>query len=321
MSSDLSPNTEQEVKMDYKSIKTVFRYRFRRYRGQVLGWGLSLAVYGLLMVPFYGTILAQQEQFEELIDAYPKEIAAFIGGMEDIFSPTGYMDTYILSLMPLILGVFAVLMGSGLLASDEESGRLDLILAHPASRTALFWGRLLALAAATLGIVALLWLGLAIPSRWTEMNALSVVELSLPCLSLFAVLALFSTLALLLSLLLPSRRMAATVAGFVLVGGYFLPGLAYLNSDIEPIAQLSPLWYYQGGDAIKGFELTWFFGLLAVALLLALLAWRRFQRRDIRVGGEGGWQRPTRSSLSRLFGRRSSEMHLEAAPEGAVTQH
>jgi hypothetical protein len=84
--------------------------------------------------------------------------------------------------------------------------------------------------------------------------------------------ALFGTLAPLLSLLMPSRRMAAMVTGIVLVGSCFLPCLAYLNSDIEPVARLSPLRYHQGGAAIKGFEVTWFFGLLAVALLFALLA-------------------------------------------------
>ncbi len=32
--------------------------------------------------------------------------------------------------------------------------------------------------------------------------------------------------------------------------------------------------------------------LLGIALLLALLAWWRFERRDVRVGGEGGWRLP-----------------------------
>ncbi len=57
---------------------------------------------------------------------------------------------YGFSLLPVIVGIFALIAGSGLIASDEESGRLDLILAHPPSRTALFWGRLLAFVGATL---------------------------------------------------------------------------------------------------------------------------------------------------------------------------
>jgi len=36
----------------------------------------------------------------------------------------------------------------------------------------------------------------------------------------------------------------------------------------------------------------WFLGLLGVAALFTLVAWWRFQRRDIRVAGEGGWQFP-----------------------------
>jgi ABC-2 type transport system permease protein len=290
--------------MNLDSVWTIFRYRLVRYRGQVLGWGIALALYALLMVPFYSTIADQQEQFQGLIDAYPKEIAVFVGGLDDLFSPTGYLDAYIFSYMALILGVFAVMVGSGLLVSDEESGRLDLIMAHPVSRSALYWGRLAAFSAATLAILALLWLGLALPSRWTGLNVIGVGELALPLLSLFAVLALFGTLSLLLSLLLPSRRMAAMTACILLVGSYFLPGLAALNADIEPIARLTPLWYYQSGDAIGDFNITWFVGLIGAALVFAMLAHWRFQRRDIRVGGEGGWQRPTRSRLSALLARK-----------------
>lgn len=287
-------------------MKTVYRYRLARYRGQILGWGIALALYALLMVQFYSTLLDEQEQFQQLIDSYPKEIAAFVGGMDDIFAPSGYLDTYIFSLMPLILGVFAVLIGSGLLAGDEESGRLDLILAHPVSRSALFWGRLAALTVATAAILALIWLGLALPSRWTPLKDVNLIEMLQPCLSLLAALLFFSTLALLLSMLLPSRRMAAMTAGILLVGSYFLNGLAYLNPDIEPVARLSPLYYYQGGRALDSFNAAWFIGLFAVALLFALLAWWRFQRRDIRVGGEGGWQRPNLASLARLLPRRLS---------------
>ena len=38
-----------------------------------------------------------------------------------------------------------------------------------------------------------------------------------------------------------------------------------------------------------GLNLRWVAGLLAVALVFILVAWWRFERRDMRVGGEGGW--------------------------------
>jgi ABC-2 type transport system permease protein len=120
--------------------------------------------------------------------------------------------------------------------------------------------------------------------------------------SLGAELWVFGMLALLLSLLLPSRRLAATAAGLGLVASFFITSLARINEDLETLAKLSPLNYYQGGQAITQLNLEWLGGLLAVALALTLLAWWRFERRDIRVGGEGGWglpRLPWRGSTSR----------------------
>jgi ABC-2 type transport system permease protein len=50
--------------------------------------------------------------------------------------------------------------------------------------------------------------------------------------------------------------------------------------------------YYQGGLAIRGMNWEWFAGLMIAAAVFALLAWWLFLRRDIRVGGEGGWKLP-----------------------------
>ncbi len=145
-------------------------------------------------------------------------------------------------------------------------------------------------------------------------------EMVLPCLSLFGVLMFFGTLALLFSQTLPSRRAAASVSGLALVASFFLPTLAHINDVIEPFARLSPLYYYQGGKAIDGLNTTWLAGLLGLALLWALLAWWRFERRDIRVGGEGGWRRPTLQALYRWLPRRAPSRRETPTPERVTVQ-
>jgi ABC-2 type transport system permease protein len=191
--------------------------------------------------------------------------------------------------MPLVLGIFAVLAGSGLVVSDEENGTLDLILAHPVSRTMLFFGRSLAFLAETFLIFAIVWLGFIITMIWSDLDV-GAGELTLPFLSLLGVMVFFGGMALLLSLVLPSRRMAAMLAGLILVASYFITSLSRLSTEESLLARISPLKYYQGGDAISGLNWAWYFGLFGFALVFTLLAWWRFERRDIRVGGEGGWR-------------------------------
>ena len=268
---------------------TEFRYSLGRYRGQIVGWGIGLFLLGMLIMPLYETLVAQEEQFRAVMEGLPPQMTAFFGDMTEFTTPHGFLGLRYFTLMPIILGIFAVGTGSSLLASDEEKGTLDLILAHPISRTALFAGRTLAFVAATVLILFIAWLGLALPTLWVEIDA-TMGEIVLPFVALLAVILVFGTMALFLSMVLPSRRMAGMVSGMLLVASYFVTSLARIDDNLELLARLSPLNYYQSGDAMLGLNGSWLAGLFAVAALFTVAAWWLFQRRDIRVAGEGGWR-------------------------------
>jgi ABC-2 type transport system permease protein len=239
----------------------------------------------------YDTIQGMRDTLEEMIAGYPPELMALVGGMVDLFSPSGFVNTYLFSYMPLILGVFAVLVGSSMLASDEESGRLDLIMGYPISRTRLYAARLLAMITATLAILLLIWAGLVLGAQGTSIDV-TPWALAGPVVSLFALLAFFSTFAVSLSLYLPSQRMAATGAGLLLVISFFMTALARMNEQLAWAEDVSPLSYFQGGLAVDGLNWGWVAGLVGIATLFAMVGWWRFRGRDVRVAGEGGWRLP-----------------------------
>lgn len=265
---------------------TIFLHTLNKYRGQILGWGISLALLGGLMLPFYDTLSEQQESMAELIEQYPREIMAFFGNTEDVFTPGGYLHLEFFSYMPLVLGFFSVLTGAALLAGDEESGVLDLVLAHPVSRTRLFLGRLLAYLAANAGILTIAWVGFVAAEAASSIN-LSPVELALPFLSMLSLLLVFGSLALLFSMVLPSVSTSATLASVLLISSFLLSVMASINSDLEHAARFSPVNYYQGGEAVGGLNWEWFGALMGISLIMILAALVAFNRKDIRVGGEG----------------------------------
>ncbi|HEX9595782.1 MAG TPA: ABC transporter permease subunit, partial [Anaerolineales bacterium] len=239
------------------------------------------------------TIAQNAAQFEELIAIYPKEIMGFFSesGTMNFTTPEGFLSIEYFSFMPLVVGVFAILAGSAMLAADEERGVLDLIAAQPVSRTALFSGRFLALLLSLVLMMTLGYAGVMLGTTYSAMD-LDALQTVSPFASLFAFLVFYAGLSLFLSMLLPSRSTAAMVAGIVLVASFFLNGLANLNDTLKNLEPFLPISYYQSENWIAGFRWDWFGGLLSAGLLLALLAWWAFLRRDIRVGGEGGWRLP-----------------------------
>ncbi len=283
----------------------IFKRSLKKSRGALLGWGITLGALGMLFVPFYDTIAKNAQQFQDLMKIYPKEFLAFFSsaGMTNFTTPEGFLSIEFFSYMPLVIGVFAIMAGSGLLAADEEQGVLDLVAAQPVSRTALIWGRLGALVVVTAGILALGYAGVMLGTTYSvmDLNALQTVN---PFASLFALLIFFAGFSVALSMLLPSRQSAAMVSGVVLVAGFFIHGLANLNDSLASIEPFLPHTYYQSENWTQGLNLNWFFGLIAAGLLFMVVAWWRFLRRDIRVGGEGGWRLP---SLRRLMARTTSK--------------
>ena len=74
-------------------MNTIFRYALLRLRGQIIGWGLALAVLALVVASLFDTALQMRGQLEQLLDTLPPEIMMFVGGIDRVFSPAGFLDT------------------------------------------------------------------------------------------------------------------------------------------------------------------------------------------------------------------------------------
>src|SRR5215217_810672 len=120
----------------------IYRQTLRRQVGQILGWGLAIALIGGGIASIYAMFAEQRESLETLLNSYPPEMLAFFGDATAVFTPAGFLGIEFFSLLPIILGIYALITGSGLLAAEEENGTLDLYLAHPVSRLRVYAGRL-----------------------------------------------------------------------------------------------------------------------------------------------------------------------------------
>jgi ABC-2 type transport system permease protein len=266
-----------------------FKNTLKKMRGTIIGWSIGLLLYDMMMSSFYSSIGQMGDQMLQMLESYPEEMIAFFPSIEKFTSPIGYIDTYFSSLMSLIIGIFAVSACAKLIVGDEEKGTLDLVISHPISRTNLFWGRVLAFVTAAVIILLAAWLGWLIPAGSAGFE-LTALDFLLPMLPLFSVLMLFGSLALLLSMLMPAARLASSLGAALLVANYLLIGMSGLNEDLKPIFEVTPLYFYQGAWILEDPEWWWLAGMVGISLVIFAISLLLFQRRDIRVGGEAGWQ-------------------------------
>jgi ABC-2 type transport system permease protein len=268
----------------------IFKRKLAKNLLMILGWGIGLAILGYFIFHIYDTIFKENVNLTQIIDIFPTQLLAFFGDIENFFEPKGFLSFEFYSYIPIFLGILIVSSAGNLIAKAEENGTLEVTIAQPISRSAVFWGNLFALLLTIVLILSIAWVGFILGARSTSSFDVSPGALLLPMVSLFAVLLVFLSLALLLSMILTSSSTAGLIAGFFLIASYFITSLARIEDKLKGINRFSPLKYYQSGGAMDGLNFKDLAILLSISVILIGIAWFIFVKRDLRFGGSGGFR-------------------------------
>ena len=275
------------------NIINIASYSLKRSVSIILGWGIPLMLLGIITIPFYDLVAENERQLRPVLDTLKPLLKSFIGGeeAEQVFTPEGFIALRYFAFLPVVMGIFGSVYGSGLLAADEERGILDFLMAHPVSRSQMFWGKLLSFLISLTLIITLGWFGLWLGVVKAQSMDFSPIILLLPYISVFAVTWLFACLSFALSMVMPSRSAAAMISGIIVLAGYIITTLSKAIRGLENWALFSPITYFQG-NAISGLDFKPLILLMFASLLFVAFARRGFGNRDIRVAGDGGWKIP-----------------------------
>jgi ABC-2 type transport system permease protein len=197
-------------------------------------------------------------------------------------SPAGYLQGTLYGLTGALLIIMAAAAtGARAIAGDEEAGTLDLLLAHPVSRTRLVLERFAALAAtvALLGLVV--WAATVAAVNLADMG-IGADRIAVATLGLVLLALGFGTAALAIGALIGRRGLVLGVAAALAVGAYLAYTVGGQVQSLEAMRKLSPFYYYLGGDPLRtGVDLGHVAVLAAIPLVLLGVALWSLTRRDI----------------------------------------
>jgi ABC-2 type transport system permease protein len=245
-------------------------------RRSLLAWGLPLGLMSAFIVAIFPSV---EDSIGKAVSDYPPALREAFG-IGDLANVEQYLHAEMLSLIvPLALGYLAVRAVASGLSGAAETGRLDVLLSAPASRSRLCAAGFLATAVELAAVLAVSWLltmagsalaGAGLDAGPAAAGFASVWPLALLFAGLGIVVCGFS---------LRTSVVTGSVAG-VLVAMYVVDLIGKLDPGLDWLRYGSVFRYY--GNAIEdGLEPLAFAGVAFVAVVLAAVGARLFEGRDI----------------------------------------
>ncbi len=250
--------------------------RLHERRRSLLSWGLPIGLWSAFVVAIYPTV---EDALSKAIASYPEALKQAFG-IAELNSVEQYLNAEMLSLIvPLAVGYLAVRSIAAGLSGAAESGRLDVLLSAPISRS-----RLVAsgFAATAVELAAVLAVGLALTALGSLLagSGLSFTKALAGFANVWPLALLAAGFGVVVTgWSLRTSVVTGSIAG-VLVAMYVADLIGRLDTDLDWVRYGSVFRYY--GRAIdEGIDPLTFLGVTAVAVACAALGALLFERRDL----------------------------------------
>jgi ABC-2 type transport system permease protein len=261
---------------------SLLRWGLWQRRWFLLWWCIAIAALIMINLAFYPTFRDQAAQLNQSLENIPDSAKALTTDTGEFASPVGFLSSQVYYLMlPMVLGIMSITLGSSLLAREEKEGTIELLLSRPVSR-----GRLIA-AKAIVG-TTICFVATTVGSAVTIVMA-HLVRLTVPdkhilvaSLACFLLALTFGTIAYFITMLGKARIASIGIATLVALGGYIVSSLAGLATWLKTVSKIFPFYYYKPGDMLFGiYHWSNLVVLGSVISVCAVLSWVAFRRRDI----------------------------------------
>lgn len=263
-----------------------FLWELRLRRASLLWWTIGSVILVGVIMALFPSIRDQASNMNEVISKLPpalRELKAGTSGQVDVGDPLQFMNSQIFyATLPIMWIIFAITRFSNVLGKDEQSGRLELVLSRPISRSKLLIAKLLSVLFEALIITALVIITcvalspvFSLDIGWKELTIATAYSMAFS-LSFGLVVFMFRSIGGRLG------SLGTPLAVVLSFGGYLITSLSGLADWLKDFAKFTPYHQFNPLDILRSetpWNLIWYLtGVIFVTLVLSFVV---FRRRDI----------------------------------------
>lgn len=262
---------------------TIVKWTLWQRRWSMFWWSVGIFFLIFINMIFYPSFKDEAAELQKSFDQLPEGTLQFIGGSTDFFSPVGFLNSQIFFIMlPLLLSVLAISLGSSLIAKEEQGRTIETLLARPISRPKLLLAKALA-GTIILGLITLVGLiTTVVIAREVELTEVSPINIALASFVCYVLTLSFGAVAFALSAAGRARVASVGIATTFALGGYIVSSLDATVDWLKIPSKIFPFYYYQPEDILRGtidwVNVLFFAGVISVS---AVISWLVFRNRDI----------------------------------------
>ncbi|HVP02191.1 MAG TPA: ABC transporter permease subunit [Solirubrobacteraceae bacterium] len=257
------------------------RLAFSELSRSAVIWGVVFALTIVASAVAYRSTYGTPAEREQLLRGIARNsgFRALFGPARSVDTVGGFLAWRSLSIMPLIAGVWGLLVGTRLLRGEEDRGRWETLISAPLARgTATLWTLLATFAGAA---VIFVLSALAVIATIVRTGDASLAGALWFALAVTVAAPVFSAVGGVTSQIAASRREAAALAGVAFAVAYLVRVAADGSASLSWLNWLTPLGWIEEMRPLTGARPLAILPLVAAIALLALASVALSSRRDL----------------------------------------
>ena len=224
------------------------------------------------------------EMLEILESLPPTLLEAFQLNAFNLTTVTGFFGV-MFTFFALVSSVYAVMLGSDIIAKEERDKTVEFSLTLPISRRKLITSKILAAVVLCIAFLLIIWgISLVNVARF-QPESKFYPFLSLCMLAIFIMQMIFLAVGVFLGCAMKQHKRASSVAVSLLLGTYFISIIVDLKEELEFLKYFTPFKYFNPLTLLNESRLDITFVWISVGIIAVALfgGYATYSRRDLYI--------------------------------------
>ncbi len=262
----------------------IIKRELRANAKSLLIWSVVMVIFIIMMVSEFSAYYNNPEM-ADILDAMPEAMMqAFSLSGNNLTTPSGFISLASIYFY-LVLGVFAVLLGSNIISKEERDKTAEFFLTLPISREQVILSKWIAAIINCAVISTVTGLAIIVTMLKYDIDSDFYQFIFLLMFAVFMVQMIFLSIGMLLSSVLKRYKASGKVSASILMALYMVSVISALSSNLENLKYITPFKFFEPNKLLQNgqYEIEYVLITIAIIAVCMIGTFLVYPKRDLHL--------------------------------------